>query len=299
MRIRLLVTLFVAFLIAALPLDPAHAARHFPPGKPPGNGSGRIVSVLPDGTIREACIDRAETFESSDSLARRRVTWDVGLVGVSTNRLGTIDQHGLGVGGVGVSVGLGGDAIASIRGDGWDRTRLDASGGDGSIDASGLGTTTIALKKAFRSPASADSESAAGTTFGVGALVRLAGSAQGPGPSRGEWGATFVLDRAFGDRTHIALGANPGWVGNAADSGHHFETAAGLVVSEEIARPLSLWLEAVSVSSNEPQRPWLGVLDAGLRLEAWSHVDLTVGAAAGRGGGRADTGAFARVGIHS
>lgn len=296
---RLLVALLVAPVIAALPVDPAHAARHYPPGVPPGVGSGRIVTILPDGTIREACIDRAETFEAADSLARGRVTWDVSLVGASTNRLGTIDQHGLGAGGIGASVGLGGDAIASIRGDGWDRTRLDASGGDGSIDASGLGTTTIALKKAFRSPASADSESAAGTTFGVGALVRLAGSTQGPGPSRGEWGATFVLDHAFGDRTRIALGANPGWVGNAADSGHHFETAAGLVVSEEIASPLSLWIEAVSVSSNEASRPWLGVLDAGMRFEPWSHIDLTVGAAAGRGAGRADTGAFARIGVHS
>jgi len=191
---------------------------------------------------------------------------------------------------------LPGDAIATARTDAWTRTRLDASSGAGSIDASGFGSTTLGLRKAFRSRGGSD---VPGTTLGVSAFARFAGSADGPGPSQEEWGASLVLDHAFGERTHVAAGIVPARVGDAADSGHHFETATGLAVREDIADPLSLWIEAVSVTSHEASRPWLGVLDGGVRLEAWSHLDLTVGAAVGRGSGRTDRGAFARLGVHS
>jgi hypothetical protein len=285
--------LVVAILFAVLPLAAAHAARHYPPGTPAPRGTGRVIPVLEDGTIREPCIDRAESIDAPDSLAAGRATWEATLVGGSTNRLGTLDQQSVEVGGVGASLGLPGDAIVSARSDAWERTRLDAAGGAGSIEASGFGATTFALKKAFRP------RGAPGTTVGLGALVRVAGSADGPGPNQGEWGASLVLDHAFGERTHVAAGVAPARVGDTADSGHHFETSTGLALREEIADPLSLWIEALSVTSDEASRPWLGVLDGGVRLEAWSHVDLTVGVAAGRGGGRTDRGAFARLGVHS
>jgi hypothetical protein len=294
MRIGRLVALLVpAILVASAAPRPAHAARHFPPTQPPSRGTGRIIPVLEDGTIREPCIDRAESIDTPDSLATWRATWEATLVGGSTNRLGTIDQQSAEAGGAGASLGLPGDAIVSARTDAWERTRLDAAGGAGSIDASGFGATTLALKKAFRP------RGAPGTTIGLGTLVRIAGSADGPGPNQSEWAASLIVDHAFGERTHVAAGVIPARVGDTADSGHHMETSTGLAVHEDIADPLSLWIEALSVSSDEAQRPWLGVLDGGVRLEAWSHVDLTVGAAAGRGSGRTDRGVFARLGVHS
>jgi len=286
-------TLLLGATLITVIANPAIAARHYPPGTPAPRGTGRVIPVLEDGTIREPCIDRAESIDAPDSLAAGRATWEVALAGGSTNRLGTLDQQSVEVGGVGASLGLPGDAIVSARSDAWERTSLDATVGAGSIDASGLGATTLALKKAIRP------RGAPGTTLGLGTLVRFAGSTDGPGPNQSEWAASLVIDHAFGERTHIAAGVIPARVGDTADSGHHFEAATGLALREDIADPLSVWIEALSVTSDEASRPWLGVLDGGVRLEAWSHVDLTVGAAAGRGGGRTDRGAFARLGVHS
>jgi len=108
----------------------------------------------------------------------------------------------------------------------------------------------------------------------------------------------LALDHALGESSRIAVSAIPAWVGNAVDDGHHFETAAGVVVTRDVGDHASLWLETVSVTSNEPARPWLGVVDTGLRLDLASRIGVTLGASAGSGAGRTDFGVLGSVNIH-
>jgi hypothetical protein len=269
---------------------PAGAARHYPPGVKVPGGPGRIVPVLSDGTIREPSVDRAESVDGIDTLATHAVDWDVTLAGFSTDRMGTLDKQSVMLGHASATYGLGGGGAVSVRAETWERTRLDAPGGAGTIEASGLGATTVGASKTWRPPG-----------FGVrlGAFARIPGAAGGPDTRQDEWGGSLGVGRTLGDRTTIVAAIVPAWVGNVQDSGHHFEAAAGLAGFEEASDHVSLWLEVVSVSSDETQRPWLGVLDAGVRLDAASHLGLTLGGSAGRGGGRNDAGVFASVGVHS
>ncbi len=279
--------------VAALVAGPAAAARHYPPGVvPPSHGPGKLIPVLDDGTLREPSIDRAESVDEPDSLAKRQVQWDVTPASATTDRIGTLDKQGLGAGEASLTYGLGGGADIGVRAGAWERTRIDLPNGAGTETASGFGATTVTLGRTVR-PATWGGGSARYAAF-----ARFPGATAGPGPTQAEMGAQFALARPLGDAAQVAIGATPAWVGNALDSGHHFELAAGILASHDLGDHASLWLEGVSVSYSEANHPWLGVVDAGLRLDV-AHVGLTLGAAAGNGGGHHDVGALARIGVHS
>ena len=290
-------TLMALAILAAwlAPAQPAEGARHAPPqrGVPPGRGPGRIIPVLGDGTLREPSIDRAKAIDQPDSLPARRLVWDVTLAGVTTDRIGTLDMHGAEVFSGSVTYGLGGGADACVRFGAWERTQLDLADTSGSETASGLSATTVIVGRTVQPAA----WHGAGVRYA--AFARIAGASSGPGPRQAEVGAMLSWGRPLGDAGHVSLSATPAWVGNTIDAGHHVELAAGLVVSREVGDHASFWLEGVSVSSREDGRPWLGVVDGGVRLDLLSHAALTLGASVGRGGGRNDVGALVRIGVHS
>jgi hypothetical protein len=132
----------------------------------------------------------------------------------------------------------------------------------------------------------------------LGFRVRLPGQANGPGAHVPEAGVFVPVSFPLGMRTRLAAMVEGDVVPDALDTGRHVQGISSLELSREFGERFAARCEAVSVWNGESGRPWAGSLNAGVSVDPLSHLELTLGAAAGLNGAVSDLGCYGRLSVH-
>jgi hypothetical protein len=284
----------VPALIVLAALAPAlcDAAGRGKSGSPPGKGRGPVFPTLPDGTPVEPSTYRVETTESADVLTDGSTDWEVDAVGGSVDRLEALQASSLEWVHAEVRRGVGAGVELSAQAETWNQVVVQQGALRQSVPQSGYGPTTLTLRQ--RLIGGGDS----GPTSCLGFRVRLPGQANGPGTRVAEGGVFVPISFPLGKRARLAVMGEGDLVPNALDTGRHVQGIASLELSRDANEWLSFRSEAVSVWNGETGRPWTGSLNAGVSVDPLSHLELTLGAAAGWTATTGDVGCYGRLSVH-
>jgi hypothetical protein len=175
---------------------------------------------------------------------------------------------------------------------GWSRERLTSTGSALDETRQGLGTFTTQLRVTL---AGVDSAGAA-----VGALfsVSIPASSNSPESRAVEASVGLPVAVMLGDELSLNASSQAVVAADAADTGHHLDWVNAVCVRRDFGARFGTFVELVSVSSGEANRPWLGSVNGGIGWEPVPHFAFTGGVCAGHGAGRSDVGAFAALEIH-
>lgn len=296
-RLALLAAALSALLIAALPSAPARAA-----GPPPGHGHrptnpgqpgrGELLPLLPDGSPATPSTYFTEATEHADVLDPGDWEWDVSILSASADWLDSKPSQSLEWMHADVRRGMGHGLELAARAETWDHASVSQDSVNSMLEESGFGATTLYLRRGLI-------EDQGAATSCVGLLLRIPGSAGSPSTHAVEGGAFVPLWLRLNERSRLGMMLKAEWVGGVFDTSHHLEEIASVEWDRQLSERLAVRGEAVSVWFGEQDRPWLGVLDAGLSIEPLPHFGLMLGATSGTSGGVSDAGAFGRVSIHS
>jgi len=273
------------------------------PGNGNGNGSGggssnsnrgqhrgRLVTVLPDGTLREPSADRAQATVGTDVLDAGDWSWDVGGGGAASWIGGTTAR---GVEGPATSVdhGFGHGFQLGVASDGWQGSRVEQGSPPAPVTETGLGGMRIGCEQRLFG---GDSTRA----LALAASVRLPGGLDSPAAHTTEASLALPVSVPLGPHAHVGAMIAGEWAGDALDDGHHMNGIASAELVRALHGEWSGWLETVSVWSGETGRRWLGVLDGGIEGDLVPHVAVRLGMSGGLGGGRGDVGVLGGVSVH-
>lgn len=256
------------------------------------SGKGRVVIVLPDGTLREPCTSFTQVTESPFTLGEGKLEVSAGEVSAAAARLDTIRARSLDVGDVGFARGYANRWTLGATIDVWSGLGLTSGPVTGGTSPGGFGGGSLVARHTLFGVDSA------GVAMGLVATLTLPGSPTSPQAS--DYGAAFALpfaaslpfDFSFGAMAEVAR------LADVAGSGHHVRYVDSLKLDRSLARSLSAWVEMVSIADREPGYPWTLTMNAGLSADLGRHVGLSLGVAAGRTHETTDQGVFGGVGLH-
>jgi hypothetical protein len=256
-----------------------------------GTGRGRLVPLI-EGQLREFSTDRTQVAESPFTLAPGRWSWSVDAAGASHGSIDSLSQTSAEFSRVSVAAGLPHRFELAEVASGWSRERLTSTGSIPDETRQGLGTFTTQLRVTL---AGVDS-----TGAGVGALFSVSVPAASNSPESRAVEASVGVPVAvmMGDALSLNASSQAVLAADAEDTGHHLDWVNAVCVRRDFGATFGTFVELVSVSSGEANRPWLGAIDGGLGWEPRAHFALTGGVCAGHGAGRFDAGVFGAVEIH-
>lgn len=263
-------------------------------GKPGGgvtSGNGRIIAILPDGTLRELCTWYSQVTESPFTTPEGRSEASVDVVSGSWAKLDTLRSRGLEAGGLGYTRGLPGrwDVGASLAT--WSGLGMTTGPASGETHPAGFGGGSLRARHTFFG---ADS---AGVALGLAAALHVPGSASAPGTTDYEGTLSLPLSASLPFDITLGAMAQVGSIADAETTGRHLRWIESLKLERELAPHLSGWLEGVSVSHREPGHPSMATVNGGLCADLWGHVSLSAGAAMGWSRANTDHGWFGGVGL--
>jgi len=266
---------------------------HGRPGTPgTSSGRGHVIAILPDGTLRELCTSYTQVTESPFTIAEGRTEAALDAVSTSWAKLDTIRSRAADAGRIGVTRGLPGrwDAEAAIES--WSGLEMRTGPVTGEVNPAGFGGGSIRARHTFSGVDSA------GVALGLVATIRMPAASSSPGSTEFEGvvslpvSASLPLDITLGAMTQV------GTVADAEDSGRHLRWIDSVKLEREMRPHVSCWLEGVGIWDREPGHPWLRTVNGGFSVDLWSHVDLSLGAAAGQSAAASDFGFFGGAGLH-
>jgi hypothetical protein len=256
------------------------------------SGKGRVVIVLPDGTLRELCTSFTQVTESPFSLGEGQLEVSAGEVSASAAKLDTIRSRSLDVGDIGFARGYANRWTLAATLDVWSGLGLTSGPATGGTTPGGFGGGSLAARHTLFGVDST------GMAMGLVATLTLPGSPTSPQATA--YGAALALPFAASLPFDFSLGAmaEVARLADAVGSGHHVRYVDSLKLDRSLARDLSTWVEMVSIADQEPGYPWTQTMNAGLSVDLGRHVGLSLGVAAGRAHKTTDQGVFGGVAFH-
>jgi hypothetical protein len=268
----------------------AHGSGRGSPGS--SSGKGRVVILLPDGTLRELCTSFTQVTESPFTLGEGQLEISAGEVSASAAKLDTIRARSLDVGDIGFARGYANRWTLGATLDAWSGLGLTSGSVTGGTNPGGFGGGSLAARHTLFGVDSA------GVAMGLVATLTLPGSPTSPQATA--YGAALALPFAASLPFEFSLGAmaQVARLADAVGIGHHVRYVDSLKLDRSLVRNLSGWVEMVSIADREPGYPWTLTVNAGLSADLGRHVGLSLGVAAGHAHGTTDQGVFGGVGLH-
>jgi hypothetical protein len=293
-----------ALALVLAPLVPAARAAG-PPSSTPGSGhgsgrgntgssqgNGRVIAILPDGTLRDPCTAFTQVTESPFTLADGKLEVAAGEVSLASARLDSIRTRSVDVGSFGVTRGFPNRWALAVALDEWSGLSLTTGPVSGEVNPGGFGGGTLSARHTFFGVDSA------GMALGFVATFVLPGASTSPLATT--YGAAVALPFSASLPLDVTLGAmvQLGTLADAQASGHHLRWIESVKLDRELVPHLGGWLEVVDVDDLEAGYARLGTLNAGVSAELGRHLALSLGVAAGRAHGTSDHGVFGGFAIH-
>ena len=256
------------------------------------HGNGRIVAVLPDGSLRELSTWFTQVTESPFTIPEGRLLVSEIEVSASSARLDTIRSRSVDLGGVGLALGLPNRWTLAATLDAWSGLGLTTGPVSGETNPGGFGGGALSARHTFFGVDSA------GVAMGFLATVTLPASALSPRAT--SYGAAVAVPLSASLPLDVTLGAmtEVATLADVAGTGHHLRFVDSVKLERELVPHLSGWAEAVSIADREPGYAWLATVNGGLSAAFGKHVALSLGMAAGRTHDATDHGVFGGVGLH-
>ena len=280
---------------------PAHASGH-PAGSGGGSGrhggsgsssgKGRIVPVLPDGSLRDLCTSFTQVTESPFTPDDGKLDASLDVVSVSTAKLDTIRARSWDAGSFAISRGLPGRWGVGVSLDTWAGTNLVTGPTSGEVNPAGFSGGALAVRHTI---AGVEGEGAA---IGLVAVLHFPGASTSPlaiattAALAVPVAMALPLDCSLGEMSQALL------LPDENATGRHLRFVESLKLERAIAGPVSFWLEGVAIRDQERAHPMLATANAGLAIDPLPHVSLSVGAAVGHSKGATDHGFFGGLSLH-
>lgn len=298
---------FLTLLLVSL-LPPTLASAHGQSGRPPGagqsgggsgrsggagssSGKGRIVPVLPDGSLRDLCTSFTQVTESPFTLEAGRLEASLDIVSASTAKLDTIRSRAWDTGALGIARGLPGRWAVGASLDTWAGVNMVTGPTTGEVNPAGFSGGALAVRHTLAG------KEGDGAAIGLVAVVHFPGASSSPlalattaslaAPIAG----ALPLDVSLGEMTQVLS------LPDENATGRHLRFVESLKLERSVVERVSCWVELLAIRDQERGHSLLGAANAGLAIAPLPHVSASVGASVGHSPGATDHGFFCGLGL--